>query len=144
MDCDWIDRGFAGDRPRPAGRARRIAAALLVVAGALWTACDNSPTEPCPGPMAVSGNVTPPVKIYTPQPQYTEEARRARIQGVVILQTIIDCRGDVTEVTVLKGLPMGLTESAVAAVSQWRFEPARVDGRPISVYYNLTVNFRLQ
>ncbi len=94
--------------------------------------------------MDVGGNITKPVKIYSPAPQYTEEARQARIQGVVIVQAIIDCRGDVTDVTVLKGLPMGLTEATVAAISQWRFEPARLDGRPVSVYYNLTVNFRLQ
>ncbi len=119
-------------------------AALLIAAAALVVACDSSsPTEPCPGPMSVSGNVVAPVKVFAPQPQYTEEARRARIQGVVIVQAIIDCRGFVTEVSVLKGLPLGLSEAVVSAISQWRFEPATLDGRPISVYYNLTVNFRL-
>ncbi|MCP3962587.1 MAG: hypothetical protein GY719_32505 [bacterium] len=70
---------------------RLLAAVSLIVAGALWTACDSSPTEPCAGPMHVGGNVTKPVKVSTVQPQYTEEARRARIQGVVIIQAIIDC-----------------------------------------------------
>ncbi len=94
--------------------------------------------------MNVGGNVTKPVKIFSPQPQYTEEARRARIQGVVIVQAIIDCRGDVTDVTILKGLPLGLSEATVAAISQWRFHPATLNGMAVSVYYNLTVNFRLQ
>ena len=94
--------------------------------------------------MDVSGNITQPVKIFAPNPQYTEEARQARIQGVVIVQAIIDCRGVVTDVNVLQGLPLGLTEAAVAAIIQWRFEPATVDGRPVSVFFNLTVNFRLQ
>ncbi len=123
---------------------RPRAAALLIAAAVLFTACDSSsPTEPCSGPMSVSGNVVAPVKIFAPQPQYTEEARQARIQGVVIVQTIIDCQGFVTEINVVKGLPLGLTEATVSAISQWRFEPATLNGRPISVYYNLTVNFRL-
>lgn len=99
---------------------------------------------PCRGPLQAGGSVSKPVKIYDPQPQYTEEARRARIQGVVILQAVIDCDGFVTDINVLKGLPLGLTEAAILAVSQWRFEPARQNGQPVSVYYNLTINFRLQ
>lgn len=141
----------AGDDPETAVRAqpptlRRFARALiLLTACALWSACDgSSPTEPCLGPMNITGNITQPLKIFSPQPQYTEEARRARTQGVVIVQTIIDCRGLVTDINVLQGLPNGLTEATVSAISQWRFEPATVDGRPVSVYYNLTVNFRLQ
>ncbi len=123
---------------------RPLAAALLIAAAALIAACDSSsPTEPCPGPMSASGSVVAPVKIFAPPPQYTEEARQARIQGVVIVQAIIDCQGFVTEINVLKELPLGLSEAAVSAISQWRFEPATLDGRPISVYYNLTVNFRL-
>ncbi len=137
----------AGPRPGPTGRvgpASRLAAALLFAAAALLAACDSSsPTEPCMGPMNVTGNVIQPVKIFSPAPQYTEEARQARIQGTVILQAIIDCRGFVTDVNVIKGLPLGLTEAAISAISQWRFEPATLDGRPVSVYYNLTVNFRL-
>jgi protein TonB len=94
--------------------------------------------------MFVSGDIVAPLKIYAPQPQYTEEARRARVQGTVIVQAIIDCRGFVTEVNVLQGLPLGLSEATVSAVSQWRFTPATLNGMPISVYYNLAVNFRLQ
>ncbi len=124
--------------------ASRLAVTLLIAMFALLSACDgSSPTEPCTGPMHVGGTVTKPVKIFSPQPQYTEEARQARIQGVVIVQAIIDCRGNVIDVNVLKGLPMGLTEATVAAISQWRFEPATLNGVPVSVYYNLTVNFRL-
>ena len=144
---DVFPRSMAGRR-RPTASlavARRAAAALLVAACALSTACDSSsPTEPCPGPFEVGGNVTRPEKISAPSPQYTDEARRARIQGVVIVRTIIDCDGLVTDISVLQGLPLGLTESVVEAISRWRFEPARMDGRPVSVYYNLTVNFRLQ
>ena len=68
--------------------------------------------------------MNPPVKIKAPQPQYTEIARKARIQGVVIVQAIIDKQGNVTSVKLLKGLPMGLDKAAVDAIKRWRFEPA--------------------
>ena len=126
-------------------RLKRNVATLLIAASVLWIGCDSgSPTEPCAGPMFVGGDIVAPVRIYAPPPQYTEEARQARIQGAVIVQAIIDCRGFVTEVNVLRGLPLGLSEAAVHAISQWRFEPATINGMPISVYYNLAVNFRLQ
>ncbi len=92
----------------------------------------------------VSGDVRPPRKIMAPQPHYTVKARKKRIQGVVIVQTVIDKEGNVTDVKVLKGLPHGLTETAVEAISRWKFEPATFNGEPVNVYYNLTVNFRLE
>lgn len=131
-------------RPLRACVRRILYCIALIAAGSLVLGCDSSPTEPCRGPMNVGGDVTAPVKIFGPQPHYTPEAREARAQGVVIVQAIINCDGEVANVNVLKGLPFGLTESAVAAISRWRFEPARQDGRPVMVFYNLTVNFRLQ
>ena len=55
-----------------------------------------------------------------------------------------DEQGNVTNVEVLKGLPMGLAEAAVSAVKQWQFKPATLNGKPVAVYFNLTVNFQLQ
>ena len=101
------------------------------------------PAEP-EGPIHVGGDVKAPVKSYAPHPSSTEIARKARIQGVVIVQAIIDKQGTVTNVKVLKGLPMGLSEEAVKAIKSWRFKPATLNGKPVDVYYNLTVNFRLQ
>jgi protein TonB len=101
------------------------------------------PPEPT-GPIYVTGDVTKPEKINEIQPQYTEIARKARIQGVVILQATIDRNGDVTDTKVLKPLPMGLAEAAVAAVEQWKFKPATLNGKPVAVYYSLTVTFKLQ
>ena len=95
-------------------------------------------------PMKVGGGVRPPQKVYTPQPVYTEEARLGRVQGVVILEAIIDEEGLVQQVKVLKGLPMGLSESAVETAGQWKFKPATLDGQPVPVYFNLTVRFSLQ
>jgi TonB family protein len=105
----------------------------------------EGPPEVAPqGPIHVGGDVKAPVKLSTPQPQYTEIARKARIQGVVIVQAIIDKSGSVTNVQVLKGLPMGLDQAAVEAIKKWKFEPATLNGKPVDVYYNLTVNFTLQ
>lgn len=100
------------------------------------------PPEP-EGPMIVGGEVSKPVKISAPQPSYTELARRTRIQGAVVVQAVIDKQGDVTDVKVLKGLSMGLTEEAINAIRQWKFKPATLRGKPVDVYYNLTINFRL-
>jgi TonB family protein len=110
-----------------------------------------SPPEPSPveeprvrGPIRMGGDVTRPEKVSGPGAEYTRDARRARIQGVVILEVIIDENGNVTNVKVLKPLPMGLDHQAVEAVERWKFRPATLHGRPVAVYYNLTVNFRLQ
>ena len=99
---------------------------------------------PGSGPMKVGGSVLPPRKIYSPAPPYTEEARQGRVQGVVILEAIIDAEGAVRDVKVLKGLPMGLTESAVATAMEWKFEPATLEGEPVAVYFSLTIRFSLQ
>ena len=108
---------------------------------------DSIPTVPGGSgrwPMKIGSGVLPPKKIYFPQPLYTEEARQARIQGVVILEAIIDERGLVQNVKVLKGLPEGLSDSAVETASKWEFEPATLNGEPVPVYFNLTIRFSLQ
>jgi TonB family protein len=75
---------------------------------------------------------------------YPEAARRARIQGVVVLECIIGKDGIVQDVKVLRGLPLGLTESAVDAVNKWRFKPSTLNNKPVEVLYILTVRFNLQ
>lgn len=91
----------------------------------------------------VKGDIVPPRKMTYAPPKYTEEARKERLQGLVILQAVIDEQGRVGEIEVLKGLPLGLTETAIEALRQWTFEPATLEGEPVAVYYNLTFNFRL-
>lgn len=105
----------------------------------------QAPPAPAPEKLVYRvGEVEPPERIRYVEPRYTELARKVRVEGHVILQATIDARGDVVDVQALKGLSMGLTEAAVAAVEQWKFRPSAVDGRPVSVLYILTVNFQLR
>lgn len=95
-------------------------------------------------PMRVGGNVLPPTAISRIDPQYTEIARKARIEGIVVIEAVIDRNGDVTDARILKPLPMGLADAALEAVKRWKFKPGTLNGQPVPVYYNLTVTFRLQ
>ncbi len=105
----------------------------------------DAPTAAMPeGPIHITKNVKKPRKLSSPRPAYTEEAREKKVQGVVILQAIIDKKGNVTNVKVLKGLPCGLSEESSKKIMQWKFEPALLNGKPVEVYCNLTVNFRLE
>ncbi len=95
-------------------------------------------------PVRVGGNVKAPIVIEPrAEPKYTEIARKARIAGIVIIEAVIDRDGNVTEARILKGLPMGLEQEALNAIRQWKFKPGTLNGQPVPVYYNLTVNFRL-
>lgn len=105
---------------------------------------EGPPAAEPDGPIQVGGDVKPPEKLSAPQPLYNEIARQARVQGVVIVQAIIDKEGNVTNVKILKGLPFGLDQSAADAIKKWRFKAATLNGKPVAVYYNLTVNFTLQ
>lgn len=89
------------------------------------------------------GEVTKPVPISTPPPAYTEAARRVGIEGVVIIEAVVDQEGLVTASHVLKTLPFGLEANAREAVERWRFRPATLHGRPVEVYDTLTVRFSL-
>lgn len=128
LDLSWV----IYDEGSPEGAAADQHAPLTLVS--------KTPVE---RPVQVGGGVVAPVKLYTPQPQYTRRARQARLQGVVIVQVIIDRQGKVTSAKVLKGLGMGLDQSALKTLRKWRFEPATLNGEPVAVFYNLTVNFRL-
>ena len=95
-------------------------------------------------PMRVGGNVTEPIEIHRVKPEYPEAARRARMQGVVILEAIITKYGDVESVRVLRGINPLLDNAAMRAVMQWKYQPATFHGRPIPVYLTATVTFSLQ
>jgi TonB family protein len=101
-------------------------------------------TKAADGTLRVGGDVNAPVVLSKVEPVYTEEARKARIMGIVIVEATIGRDGLVKNVSVLKPLPFGLDQAAVDAVKQWTFKPATFNGQPVDVRFNLTVNFRLQ
>ncbi len=88
-------------------------------------------------------NMKPPKVLSRVEPVYPAEAKANRIFGIVILELLIKEDGTVGETRVLKPLPYGLDQAAVDAVRQWRFEPATIDGKPVPVTFNITINFKL-
>lgn len=95
-------------------------------------------------PVHLTAEMSRPVALRPILPRYTEPARRAGVQGTVIVEAIIDEKGNATNVRVLRGLPMGLDRSAMEAIQQTQFKPAMMDKRPVKVYYTLTVTFTIQ
>ncbi|HTG35190.1 MAG TPA: TonB family protein [Thermoanaerobaculia bacterium] len=96
------------------------------------------------GPVYLTAEMSRPRPLQPIQPRYTEPARRAGVQGTVMVEAIIDEKGRATNVRVVRSLPMGLDRSAVEAIQQVTFQPAMRGGRPVKVYFNLTVNFTIQ
>jgi len=91
----------------------------------------------------VGGGVTPPRVLYNPDPEYSEEARKAKYQGTVVLWVVIGPDGRVHDMRVARALGMGLDEKALEAVKTWKFEPGRKDGQAVAVQMNVEVDFRL-
>ena len=93
--------------------------------------------------LRVGGDVKAPVIVSKVEPVYPEEARAARVSGIVILEVVIDKTGSVRDAVVLKPLPFGMDKAAIDAVKQWKFKPGTLNGMPVDVIFNLTVNFKL-
>jgi bla regulator protein BlaR1 len=91
----------------------------------------------------VEPGVSAPTLIFGPDPEYSEEARRAKYQGVCVVSLIVDAQGSPQRVQVIRHLGKGLDKKAVEAVKQYRFEPAMHNGEPVAVQVNIEVNFRL-
>jgi periplasmic protein TonB len=94
-------------------------------------------------PLRVGGDVKAPQLINRVEPSYPEAARKARMEGVVILEAIITANGNVEEVKVLKSVNPLLDAAATRAVQQWRYRPATLNGRAVRVYLTVTVTFNL-
>jgi periplasmic protein TonB len=100
------------------------------------------PPPPPPKPVRLHAGMQAPVKIVNVDPFYPSMAQTARVKGVVILEAIIDERGSVKSVSVLRSIQL-LDQAAVDAVRKWRFTPARLNGEAVPVVMTVTVNFEL-
>jgi len=94
-------------------------------------------------PYRVGGVINEPEKIYHVNPEYPELARRARLDGFIVLEAVLSKEGTVKNVSVLRGLGLGLDQAAVDAVTQWRYAPTLYNGEPVEVVVPVTVVFQL-
>jgi TonB family protein len=95
------------------------------------------------GVFRVGGGVSAPKALYAPDPEYSEEARKAKYQGVCVLKLVVGPDGHPRDISVSRSLGLGLDEKAMEAVRNWKFEPALKDGIPVAVAINVEVQFRL-
>ena len=95
--------------------------------------------------LAGIGGVTNPKMVRSNAPKYPRRARKEKVEGQVVLQALIQADGTVGKVEVLKGPGegWGFEAAAIEAVKQWRYEPALQYNRPVTVYYTVVINFRL-
>jgi periplasmic protein TonB len=95
------------------------------------------------GVFHVGGGVSAPRELFAPEPEYSEEARKAKYQGVCVLYVEVGPDGHTRNIHVARSLGLGLDEKAIEAVKNWRFEPALKDGKPVTVAVNIEVTFHL-
>jgi periplasmic protein TonB len=105
----------------------------------------NGEAQSGPPGLSVAGGrgVTPPQLVYKVEPEFSEEARKAKHQGMVVLTIEVDSSGNVRNVRVRQSLGLGLDEKAIEAVSHWRFRPATLDGKAVTTEAVVQVNFQL-
>jgi TonB family protein len=95
------------------------------------------------GVFRVGGGVSAPVLVYKPEPDFSEEARKAKYQGVVTVSCVVGPDGRIRDMQIVRPLGMGLDEKALEALKNWRFEPAKKDGVPVAVKVAVEVEFHL-
>ncbi len=89
------------------------------------------------------GGVSAPALLFKVEPEYSEEARKAKFQGTVVLYVVVDEKGNPRDLKVVRALGLGLDQKAIEAVQKWRFKPGLKDGKPVPVAAQIEVNFRL-
>ena len=94
-------------------------------------------------PLRPGENLPPPTKIVDVQPAYPEIAQSARVQGVVVIDAVIDESGSVSAARVARSIPL-LDQAALDAVRQWKFTPTLLNGAPVPVVVTMTINFTLR
>ena len=127
-----------------------IAVAALLPATLAVSAQDRAPSGQAETtPFKVCSSQTPPPcatapkVIYSPDPEYSEKARKKKAHGAVILETTVGIDGHTHDIRVVRPLGYGLSEQAVKALREWTFEPGRKDGEPVRVVIQIEMDFRL-
>src|SRR5438067_520807 len=95
------------------------------------------------GVFRVGGGVSAPKAIYAPDPEYSEEARKAKYQGTVVLSLIVGSDGVPRDIKVARSVGLGLDEKAIETVKTWKFDPGTKDGKPVATYATIVVAFHL-
>jgi periplasmic protein TonB len=95
------------------------------------------------GVYKIGGGVSSPSLLYKVEPEYSEEARKAKFQGTVLLYVEVDEKGLPRNIRVIRPLGLGLDQKAIEAVEKWKFSPGKKDGKPVAVQAQIEVNFRL-
>jgi protein TonB len=95
------------------------------------------------GAYRVGGGVSGPRLTFSPDPEYSEEARKAKFQGTCVLWVVVGADGRPRDIRVARTLGLGLDEKAIEAVKTWRFEPGKKDDKPVATMINVEVTFRL-
>lgn len=105
---------------------------------------DESGKETYQGqPLCRSERGVYPHRVFTPGPEYDDKARKKKIQGTVILSTVVTNEGTTADIKVVRTLTPGLDQQAIKAVSRWKFEPVVQDGKTCPMKINVEVEFRL-
>ena len=134
---------------RPARMARLafvpLVASMLIAAVAFpVVAARDSSQPPTASPLPLAAVKRLPKVIYKIEPQYTKEAARKKIQGMVLLTLTVDADGIAKDINIIRGIDAGLDRNAVAAVAQWRFQPASQGNVPVPVRAHVEVHFQLK
>jgi TonB family protein len=95
------------------------------------------------GAYKIGGGVSQPTVLFKVEPEYSEEARKAKFQGTVVLFVVVDEHGNPRDLKVIRPLGLGLDQKAIEAVEKWKFSPGKKDGKPVPVQATIEVNFRL-
>lgn len=93
--------------------------------------------------LRLTGGMSPPVVLYKSEPEYSEHARKARVEGTIVVEGVITERGHADALRIRDGLGFGLDEQALEAVKLWRFKPALRNGKPVAIVGTFEINFRL-
>jgi len=101
------------------------------------------PATPASGAYRIGAGVSAPVPIVKPEPEYSEEAHAAKLEGAVVLQLVVDENGVPQDIRIVRSLGLGLDQKAIEAVQKWRFKPGLKDGKPVPVSANIEINFHL-